>query len=143
MVNSSKPVANRRLLAMGAGTGFFMAVVTSFIGFPPAIEATLWVGFYALWLIEAIRTPRAKPAISVLGASLLSGLVVGLMQVALFSSYAQNNPHYNIEAAGIDLSTRLASFVGFGLAAGCIFGLFLMCIVWVWFRITRLRHRKH
>ncbi|MCA9693148.1 MAG: hypothetical protein KC636_26365 [Myxococcales bacterium] len=113
-------------------TGVVMALGTSLIGLQGA-EFFLWMGFYVLWIAATLRVRPDRPFLTLLVASVLSGLWTGLFQLLLRDQYVAHNPAYAADFAALaDASTLewAMSFVGFGLAAGLVFGLVVGAIGW-------------
>ena len=80
-------------------TGVVMGLLTALVGLPPGIEPLVWVGAYALWVVVVTRRRTPRPLVTVLLASVWTGVLTGLVQGALQSSYIANNPWYAEEFA--------------------------------------------
>ncbi len=121
------------LVALLGSWGLVMGLLTSLVGLSPLLEAALWFGAYAVW-IPVILWRRAPPFQTGLAASLLSGLLVGPVQAALFVPYLANNPIYADLMTGTANEARLG-MVAQGIVAGFLFGLFVgglsYAIAWV------------
>ncbi len=127
------------LIARLGLTGVVMGLLTALVGLPPSIEPLVWLGAYALWVVVITRRETARPLVTVLLASVWTGVLTGLVQGALQSSYIANNPWYAEEFA--DAGTGLwlgVQFVGFGAVMGLIFGVAIGLVAFV---VARARAR--
>ncbi|MCH9779867.1 MAG: hypothetical protein K0U36_01110 [Alphaproteobacteria bacterium] len=134
---------NKKLLGVGIVSGVLMGLMTSLVGFVPQAEFIIWLAYFLLWVVLAVRAPKGKPLLSVLGCSVLAGISVGIVQVVLFSHYLANNPAYSGEIASQDLLTRIASFVGFGLGAGTAGGLLLLGVTFLALKVLVLLEARN
>jgi hypothetical protein len=111
------------LVVLLGSWGLVMGLLTSLVGLSPLIEAGLWFTAYAVW-IPIVLWRRAPPFQTGLAASLLSGMLVGPVQAALFDVYLANNPMYAELVTGTVNEARLG-MVAQGIVAGFLFGLFV------------------
>lgn len=120
-------------------TGVVMGLLTALVGLPPSVEPLVWLGAYALWVVMLTRRGTTRPLVTVLLASVWTGVLTGLVQGVLQSSYIANNPWYAEEFAGAGTGLGLgAQFVGFGAMMGLIFGVAVGLVAFV---VARVRAR--
>ena len=118
-------------------TGVVMGLLTSLVGLPQSVEASVWMGFYVAWGVVILKR-RASPFTSALVASVLSGVWTGSLQIALGDAYIAHNPWYAEEiakAGGMQPTAVMIFALGMGVAWGVLVG----GILWV---ITRARARS-
>jgi hypothetical protein len=90
---------NWKLIFMLSAFGVLMGVASVF-GLTRGIEPLLWLViwiFCAYWITRQARTKLFQHGFMV---GLTTGLIALLIQVALFSTYAANNPEFNREVPG-------------------------------------------
>ncbi|MCA9715374.1 MAG: hypothetical protein H6713_17970 [Myxococcales bacterium] len=104
-------------------TGVAMGLLTALVGLPPGVEPWVWMAAYALWVVVIAGRREARPFVTVLLASVVTGLLTGLVQGLLQQRYIASNPWYAADFAGLGSGLVLGlQFVGFGVVMGSLFG---------------------
>ncbi len=109
-------------IAIFSLTGVVVGLLTSLVGLPGGLEPAVWVGFYLLWGVAVVKRdlpPFWTPFIGSVG----SGVLVGITQFALWTSYVASNPWYADQIA--DSEANLGQILGFGVGMGIGWGLFV------------------
>jgi len=117
-----------RHLGILALTGLVMGCITSFIGLPPLVEPLVWIIFYVLWVVYAVRFRLPTPVRTLIVASTLAGLITSSTQVILMESYKASNPWY-AEHFDAPAQTLAIQFFGQGIGLGFVFGIAVGLIV--------------
>ena len=110
------------LVAAFASIGVVMGLVTTLVGIPASYEPIGWFAGYGLWLGVMTRRRPERPFATAVAGSVLAGVAVASLQVALLPMYVANNPWY----AGLIEADRAAMAPAFflqGLFAGTVFGI--------------------
>ena len=117
--------------------GLMMGLLTSLVGMPQGVEFSVWMGCYVVWLVLVVWQ-QLRPFVTLLVASVLSGVWTGTTQYLLRDHYVANNPWYADQIAEQG-GVSAPAVIGFALVAGTVFGLVLGGGAWA---VTRFRARK-
>jgi len=112
-----------------ASTGVVMGFLSSLVGLPGAVELSLWLAFYVLWVVYGLKTNLVSPVRRMAFASTLAGLLTGSIQVILMEKYQVNNPWYSASFETSTASELSTAFLGLGIGKGLVFGLVIGIIV--------------
>lgn len=110
------------LLAALSSTGLIMGGLTTFVGLLPNVEAVTWIAWYVVWVVVVERRGTARPFVHILAASLLTGLLASLVQLAFFDAYVDHNPDYAHRLVGMTRAEAAPGFITQGLLASLVTG---------------------
>ena len=117
------------LVAVFGSTGLVMAMLSCLVGMRQKVEIPLWWVNYAIWIVVVLVRDVPAPFLTIVIASVVAGIVHGVMQAILLSSYKVNNPWYADQMKGRESVLR-GQFIVMGIVIGTVFGALVGGIAW-------------